>query len=154
MDSKPIPKDTQQHLDNIKFMMALHGNLKTYVECLPQDAGAFNIPNSNQWIREFDIKFGVKWQKVKMRKEIIDWLYTKNIGMEFIKEFEQFLKSENNLDSCQKQDEQEQLWEEILSQLHPYFLKEDYQEFKEKFKKEYSITRNPIADDNIKNNQK
>lgn len=83
----------KHHLDNIKFMMALYGDLKTYVECMPSDEGAFNIPNSNRWMREFDMKIGAKWQKVKMRKEIIDWLYNQNIGGEFIKEFEQFLNT-------------------------------------------------------------
>lgn len=90
-EMKETDEQINNHLDNIKFMMALYGNSKTYVECQPQDEGAFNIPNSNRWLREFNIKIGVRWQKVKMRNEIIDWLYNQNIGMEFIKEFEQFL---------------------------------------------------------------
>jgi hypothetical protein len=35
--------------------------------------------------------------------------------------------------------DQEELWNDILGQLHPYFLKEDYEAFKEKFKGEYTL---------------
>lgn len=84
--------EIKNHVDNIKFMMALYGDLNTYVECLPQDEGAINIPNRNMWIRKFDIKHGVKWQKTKMTKEIHDWLNHQNIGMQFIEEFMKFLK--------------------------------------------------------------
>lgn len=95
--------DNAAHLDNIKFMMAIYGELKTYIECMPQDNGAFNIPNSNKWMRQFDMKHGFKWQKVKLKIEIIDWLYSKNIGMEFINEFREFLTEMVNNDNPSNQ---------------------------------------------------
>lgn len=47
--------NTQMHLDRIKVIQALNGKDNFYVSCMPGDDGAFNIPNSNRWLRTISI---------------------------------------------------------------------------------------------------
>jgi hypothetical protein len=56
------PEKLAEHMQNIKFLTAYYGRKKTYIECMPGDNGAFNIPNTNRWLQEFDVKPGADWQ--------------------------------------------------------------------------------------------
>jgi hypothetical protein len=81
------PEKLAEHMQNIKFLMAYYGGKKTYIECMPGDKGAFNIPNTNKWLQEFNVKPGADWQVRSMKFAIQDWLRDCNIGLEFIQKF-------------------------------------------------------------------
>jgi len=72
-DSGLSPEKMAEHLHNIKFLMAYYGGKKTYIECMAGDKGAFNIPNTNKWLQEFDIKPGADWQIRRFKFAIQDW---------------------------------------------------------------------------------
>ena len=61
MEKKLIP-DTevpdqfiQKHLDHAVLHLALQGVRELYITCFPSDKLAYNIPNTNKWIRKIDI---------------------------------------------------------------------------------------------------
>ena len=79
------PEKIAEHLHNIKSMMAYYGGKKTYIECMPQDKGAFNIPNTNKWLQEFDIKPGADWQVRRFKFVIQDKLRTIGLSSDTLK---------------------------------------------------------------------
>lgn len=79
------------HMENIKFMKAYYGHCKTYVECMPQDNGAFHIPYTNKWLTELNVKPGIDWQARRLKFEIMDWMRDSNIGPEFLETFSKWL---------------------------------------------------------------
>lgn len=102
MTDKEIRKDSveegkiKSQVDNIKFMLSLHGGAEMYVSCLPEDEGALKLLEADKWVRKIDIKPGVEWQLRSMRNKIREWLYSQNIGMEFINQFLKFIDDSIN----------------------------------------------------------
>lgn len=77
-------ENMRPHIENIKFMKALYGHCAAYVDCLPQDRGAFNIPGTNKWITELDVKAGSNWQVRHAKLQFMDWLHSQKISPDFL----------------------------------------------------------------------
>jgi hypothetical protein len=85
------PEKLAEHMQNIKFLMAYYGGKKTYIECMPHDKGAFNIPTTNQWLQEFNVKPGANWQIRRFQFVIQDKLRTIGLSIDTLKPFIKWL---------------------------------------------------------------
>jgi hypothetical protein len=85
-----IPEDPMRHhIENIKFMKALYGHCKAYVECHPEDSGAFQV--GDKWLTELDLRPGADWQVRRTKLAIMDWFHEQRITGGFIETFKEWL---------------------------------------------------------------
>lgn len=50
----------KKHLNRIQVMMGSTGIKRLFIQCMPQDKDAFNVPNGNLWLKEIFIPEEVK----------------------------------------------------------------------------------------------
>lgn len=76
----------KKHLNRIYLAMGSYKAKRLFVECFPQDSGAFNVPNSNQWLKEIFIpkeEQPIETQE-EMWEEVICQLNTEVLSFELL----------------------------------------------------------------------